>query len=66
LLINLRVESEEKSEFFKVTLSDLAGLFEEAHVKMRGKYAAECLQFAQGLLRDGVRSYQNLQEEEKG
>jgi hypothetical protein len=62
LLINIRVDSQEKLDLFKVTLSDVAGLFEECHIKIRGRFAGECLQFAQGLLGDTVRSYQELQE----
>jgi hypothetical protein len=64
LLINIRIDSKEKFEFFKVTLSDVAGLFEECHIKMRGRYAAECVQFARDLLRDTVRSYEDLQEKD--
>lgn len=62
LLINLRIDSKEKFDFFKVTLSDIAGLFDECHIKIRGKHAAECMQFTQDLLGDTVRSYQGLQE----
>jgi len=64
LLINLRIDSEEKFDFFKVTLSDVAGLFEESHIKIRGTRASECVQFAQNLLGSAMRSYQDLQEKD--
>ena len=64
LLINIRIDEEEKLEFFKVTLSDLAEHFAESHVKIRGRYAAECVAYAQACLRGAVHTYQELQEKD--
>lgn len=62
LLINLKIDIKEKFEFFKVTLKDLSGLFEECHIKIRGKYSLECVEYAKGQLGNGIHFYQELQE----
>lgn len=62
LLINIKVDAQEKFEFFKVTLADLSGIFEECHVKIRGVYSQECVKYAQAQLGNGVHLYQELQE----
>ncbi len=64
LMINLRIDAKEKFDFFKVTLSDLSGLFEECHIKIRGRYASECVKYAQDHLGNGIHTYQDLQEKD--
>ena len=64
LLINLRIDSREKAEFFKVTLADIRGLFGEFHVKLRGPLAAECSEFARECLGPASRHYQALREDD--
>ena len=62
LLSNIKIDSREKFELFKVTLSDLSGLFEECHMKIRGTYSQECVKYAQDQLGNGIHLYQELQE----
>ena len=62
LLINVKIDSREKLNLFKVTLSDLSGLFEECHVKVRGTYSRECVEHAQSQLGTEIQIYQELQE----
>lgn len=62
LLINIKVDAQEKFEFFKITLADLSGIFEECHVKIRGVYSQECVKYAQAQLGNGIHLYQELQE----
>lgn len=62
LLINLKIDVQEKFDFFKVTLADLSGLFEECHIKIRGTYSRECVEYANGQLGNGIHFYQELQE----
>lgn len=62
LLINIKVDVQEKFEFFKVTLADLSGIFGECHVKIRGMYSQECVKYAQAQLGSGIHLYQGLQE----
>lgn len=64
LLINLKIDAQEKFEFFKVTLADLSGLFEECHIKIRGAYAQECVDYARDQLGKGIHLYQSLQEKD--
>lgn len=62
LLINLKIELPEKFDCFKVTLSDLTGLFEECHIKIRGKYSKECVEYAKTKLGKDTYLYQELQQ----
>lgn len=62
LLINLKIDAQEKFELFKVTLADLSGLFEECHIKIRGTYSRECIEYAKGKQGIGIYIYQELQE----
>jgi len=62
LLINLKIDLREKFDLFKVTLSDLSGLFEECHIKIRGTYSQECVEYAQSQVGNGIHLYQELQE----
>ena len=62
LFINLKIDDQEKFDFFKVTIADLTGLFEECHVKIRGIYSKKCVEYIQGQLGNEVNFYQELQE----
>jgi hypothetical protein len=62
LLMNVKIDEQQKLDLFKGTLTDLYGLFEECHVKVRGKYSQECLDYARSQLGSGVHVYQGLQE----
>jgi hypothetical protein len=66
LLINIKIEDEEKFNLFKVTLGDLRGLFSECHIKFRGAYSHKCLEFAKELLdtSESLSVYQDLQEDD--
>ena len=64
LLINLRIDSEEKFDLFKVTLSDLADHFDESHIKIRGARSADCVRFVRERLSGEVHVYQDLQEKD--
>jgi hypothetical protein len=62
LLINIKIDRQDKLGLFKVTLADLSGFFDECHIKIRGTLANECIAHAKGLLPSGTRFYQELQE----
>jgi hypothetical protein len=62
LFINLKIDHQEKFDFFKITIEDLTGLFEECHVKIRGIYSKQCVEYIQGQLGSDVNFYQELQE----
>jgi len=62
LFINIRIDSQEKFEFFKVTFSDIANLFDECHIKFRGRCASDCVEFVRQTLKGDVHFYQDLQE----
>ena len=62
LFINLKIDDQEIFNLFKVTIADLTGLFEECHVKIRGIYSKQCVEYIQGQLGIDVNFYQELQE----
>jgi|GEM_PF-6263136 len=62
LFINVKIDLQDKFDLFKVTIADLTGLFEECHVKIRGIYSKECVEYIQGQLGNKVNFYQELQE----
>jgi hypothetical protein len=66
LLINIKIDEEEKFNLFKVTLNDLSGLFSECHIKFRGAYSHKCLEVAKILLdkSKSLKFYQDLQEDD--
>ncbi len=64
ILINIRIENKEKLELFKKTLSDQKGLFEEQHIKIRGAFRFECVEYAQYIFKGNTNFYQNIQEED--
>lgn len=62
LLVNIKIDRQEKLNLFKVTLADLRGLFDECHIKIRGALAQECIEYAKLQFESGARFYQELQE----
>lgn len=62
LLVNVRIDSAEKFDLFRVTLSDIGVLFAESHVKVRGRYAAQCIEYVRTQLKGHVYFHQELQE----
>jgi len=61
LLCNIKIDSQEKYELFKLSLSDLLGLFSEYHIKIRGAYLQECVEYAGELLGGDIHLYQEIQ-----
>lgn len=62
LLINIKIDAREKFEFLKITLADIAGLFEEYHIKIRGIFSQECIKYIKKQLGKEIHLYQELQE----
>lgn len=62
LLINIKIDRQEKFDLFKVTLADLKGMFDECHIKIRGSLAQACVEYAKLQFEGGARFYQELQE----
>lgn len=66
LFINLRIQDEEKFNLFKTTLADLAGLFSECHIKFRGLYRDQCIEFTHEIFHsnESLTYYQDLPEDD--
>ena len=66
LLINIKIEDEIKFNIFKVTLTDLKGLFSECHIKFRGLYSAKCIDYVEEQLGTShdISIYQDLQQDD--
>lgn len=62
LVINIKIDTQEKLRFFEVTLADIAGAFDECHIKIRGRYAGDCLTFASTLFGSSLMKYQHSTE----
>lgn len=62
LLSNIRIDSSEKFELFKVTITDAVKVFDEAHVKIRGALASEAVEFLNKVGFEKLFLYQDLQE----
>lgn len=62
LLINIKIDRQDKLGLFKVTLVDLTDYFDECHIKIRGALADECVAYSKGLFASHARFYQELQE----
>lgn len=60
LLINVRIDSEEKYSFFQKTFSDIYDLFDEVHVKIRGSFSMPCQDFIENLKVVNLKMYQHL------
>lgn len=64
LLINVKIDNEQKLELYKVTLSEIANLFDECHIKIRGLRATECINYAKLQLSGDTNFYQHLKEDD--
>lgn len=64
LLANIRINDADKFALFRRTLADAAVIFPEAHVKVRGRFAAEAMAFARTLRFSTIRFYQELPEDD--
>ena len=64
LFVNLKIDKKEKFDLFKVTISDIEGLFEECHIKIRGKFSKDCVTFAKELFSSRANFYQEFQEKD--
>jgi hypothetical protein len=62
LLINIKIDRQEKFDLFKVTLADLKGMFDECHIKIRGSLAQACVEYAKLQFEGSFIFYQELQE----
>jgi len=60
LLANVRINTTDRLDDFKSGLRDLCGLFEEYHIKVRGPFAAQSIQFAHSILEQRLYTYQHL------
>jgi hypothetical protein len=60
LLINLLIEKRQKFEHFKITFGDIADLFSECHIKIRGSFSQECLKFVASNYSGALCTYQHL------
>lgn len=64
LLANIFVNSEEKFEDFKVTISDLKESFTHAYVMFRGSYSKNCMDFFQDIFHGEIKNYQHLSDKD--
>ncbi len=64
LLINIRIDSGEKLELFKVTFADVACLFGEIHIKIRGSRAQACIDFARGIAGPALCDHQAVRDDD--
>ena len=64
LLVNVRIDNQEKLELYKVTLAMISDLFTECHIKIRCYYAEECVEYAKLKLKGTVMFYQSLREDD--
>jgi len=64
LLINLKIDNLQKFNLFKITLKDLIGIFSEYHIKIRGNFKFEAIDYINILFKSysNVLMYQNLPE----
>lgn len=62
LLVNVKIDCQEKLDLFKATLADLRGLFDECHIKIRGTMASHCIEYAKRQFEGTAKFYQELQE----
>ena len=62
LIGNVYIDSEIKFELFCRALGPLANIFEEYHLKVRGGFGAECIQYAESLNLSNFNQYQDLPE----
>lgn len=64
ILGNVRINSEEEFYQFKKSIKHLFKFFEEAHIKIRGKYKIQSLDYLNNLKINKLHLYQNLDEKD--
>ena len=62
LFINILIEKKTKLELLKITFKDICDAFKECHVYIRGKYAAESLEYIKETFKGQLNIYQNLND----
>lgn len=62
LLINLLIDKHEKYALFKTTFKDISNSFPECHIKIRGSYSSQCLEYVSNNYFGVLKTYQNLAE----
>ena len=64
LLINIKIDDENRFENFKITFKDISNHFDNAYVKFRGDYAEKCLTFFTKNFQGSAYFYQNIQSDD--
>lgn len=62
LFINIQIENKNKLELLKITFKDICEIFKESHVYVRGKYAAETLEYIKQNFKGQLHLYQDLND----
>ena len=64
LLINTFINDELKFNHFKLTFSDIYNVFDEIHLKVRGSYKKDCLEYVKSKNIERLYIYQHLSDED--
>jgi hypothetical protein len=62
LFINIKIDDQEKFEILKYTILDIEKVFNECHIKIRGKYKEAVIIFLKKIFLGRVNFYQEVQE----
>jgi hypothetical protein len=61
---NILVDTEKNFEDFKVTITDIRGIFSESYVMFRGRFASNCVVFFEENFGGEIHNYQNLNDKD--
>ena len=64
LLINIYINSELKFEHFKINFSDICNIFDDIHIKIRGSFKRECIDYVNKNYKNKLFIYQDLTEKD--
>ena len=64
LLINTFINEELKYNHFKITFNDIYEIFDQIHIKVRGKYNEKCLKYVKSKVYDNLHTYNYLDEKD--
>jgi len=64
LLANIKIDDTDKLELFRTTIADASKIFEEAHIKIRGRLAADAIKAVKGAGFKKLTLHQQLREED--
>jgi hypothetical protein len=64
LLSNIKIDNQEKFDLLKITIVDASKVFDEAHLKIRGVFAKEVVEFINNVGFKRLYLYQELQEKD--